>query len=1000
MNNRYLSSLAGVLAALAPSCTDYTYNTEVQQPTGDEIELSFASGAVVRSSVWTKAKNMVQVEDGIISAALAIYDSNGVLVHHEKVQGEFSGFSKTVRLNKNRVYSCYLVTGYIAEKIIFPASVAEIPDLELENDSVNDDGEYDLTGTLRDYGPDRAGALADMSPAQLDLQDGQEDGKVTIPVQSLWAKVAVTLDASAIEKVQVGLENGGIQSCGAAMGSRIFKPFSTNGARNTSDRFSILPVETRTADGGIPSNTPFVFYVPENMLGTLLENNIDSDKKTPAEVLSKHGEAVSQAVEKSAVTLISPAFTEWGDTGSITFRFCLGDNTTSNFDIKRNTFYDVTVSATENGFAIKEWKANLDVPDSRTLDLYHISKTQEGSADPVFEHSDFAEVGTSSDFYLVPEYSVNGTDHTADYYSSSPGWELSESTLEQLNQLGINCLLQLGHSFEDGTTAAALRFRPQSALSSGQAFPITIRTHDGVHTATVIIQVKADGTVTTDWETRPEYIGQQGTLMATSMTGSVASVSYSVATQYRDYIDVDDSAGNGSCIVKAKKAGEAFITYTGESSTGATICTGEVPILIKVPRLYAGATNCDLSPDGTAVMLQPYYTDESGTRMTVAGSDAQGNGTKFAPSLYSTLLNPVVSFPSSSAAAFLGSSGNSVFVARLESGGQSIVPLFGNTISGAIKVSAKAASDINPALCSVSIKKPVGHNGNDDRLGIIDNNILTGSTLAHSQSVAIKKGTTATIPGLSLSYGSNLSNLSIADTGDLTFTLNSNGTLSVTGKNSFTSLTGGHLDVNIQCRNTRSGQTISVSAGYLDVYLHTKPMAVMDLSGAYPVVKTDIAGAGQSSAISSMRADLFANGNAVLCSFKSNNRSFYDLGYGYWSDIDGFDSNGEQFTAPDYSGMLTEYKEAGWPGNVQFGAIAYYIYPGNIESEYGKYNTLNGFYSWNESAHLLFDYSVLSCLIQSPFNSAMYHYTYGSQTDPYGYSYYILEYITIIDWLK
>ena len=103
------------------------------------------------------------------------------------------------------------------------------------------------------------------------------------------------------------------------------------------------------------------------MFGNLLEGNTDSDRKTPAAVRHIHGDAVADAVEKSAVTVSSPAYADWGDAGTLTFRFCLGDNTTTNFDIRRNTLYNVVLTATESGFAIKDWKAELDLTDRREL---------------------------------------------------------------------------------------------------------------------------------------------------------------------------------------------------------------------------------------------------------------------------------------------------------------------------------------------------------------------------------------------------------------------------------------------------------------------------------------------------------------------------------------------------------------------------------------------------------------------------------------------------------
>lgn len=1011
---------AGMIAASLATLACMKENKVIpdDRPAGDgEVELLFSSGLAVENTIWTKVRNTVDVlEDKIIGAALAIYDDNGVLVHQDRADGEFSGFTKPVRLNKERQYSCYLVTGYIAGKIAFPDKEENMQYIEIENTEKNGSGVYDMTGTLRDFGPDRAGQILSMTPAGLDLQDGLSDGKVTIPVKSLWAKVSVSFDADAIDKVRVGLGQGGTQSCGAAMGNRVFKPFASGGGSNVSDRFALLPMETRTAVGGIPPAEPFVFFVPENMFGNLLPGNTESDSKTPAKVREKCGEITAIAVEKSAVTVSSPAYTDWGDTGTITFRFCLGDNTTSNFDIKRNTFYNVILTATANGFAIKDWKAELNVPDNRVLRLGSPVRKATGTS-LRFSDTTFTQAGSTGSFFLIPNYTVRSADNTESDYDSSPGWRISDACRQRLAALGINTSFTKRYVYikpssqnvffsetADADAAAVyysgrkektgvLMFTPSSELASGTAIPVTVETHDGEHQATVTVQARADGTVVVEWEREPAYIAQQGLLKTTSMTGSVSSVSFSVPSQYSSYIDIDaSSAGNNSCIVKARKAGDVFVEYTGKSSQGTEICSGSIPVSIKAPRLRAGTNICNLSPDGTAVTLSPYYISADGGTMTVAASDAQGYGDKFSPTLYNALLAPQVSFPDGPASSFLGNNGTQVYVALLSSGGRSVVSCLGNTYADAVQVSAKAAPDVTAALCDVFLKTPLGYNSSDVKLGTIENHVLTGLNTTHSWSTAVRKGDSVTVPGVSFTPGAGASYISIEGTGDMDFTPGSDGSLTVSGKSSgITSLTAGRHVLNAVCRNFRCNQSVSVPSGYLEVYLHTVPVAVLDLTPYAPEVSTDIAGADISPALASLRTALKADKNAVKCSFF--NGLFYDLGGGLWNYIDEVDSSGNQIEAPDQSGLLTVFEEVSWPGMIRIGDKAYIINIGSIEQYYGKYNSMATFLSWNENPHLLLDYSALTSVSKSPFNNTMYHYNYDTAVDSYGYSYYILDFI-------
>lgn len=1012
--------LAAIVLA-ASACARQELVVPDERPAEEvEVELCFSSGIAIESSVWTKARNTVEIEeDRIIGAALAIYDSNGVLVHTDKVEGEFSGFSRTVKLNKDREYSCYLVTGFIASEIEYPASQTALATLEIENTQMNSDGDYDMTATLREYGPDRAGSLKGLTPAMLDKADGLADGTVTIPIQSLWAKVSVSFDPDAITAYEIGLNHGGTQSCGALMGSRVFCPFAPAGGTNVTDRFAFLPMETRDKTGGIPEDQPFVFFVPENMFGNLLEGNTDSDRKTPAAVRHIHGDAVADAVEKSAVTVSSPAYADWGDAGTLTFRFCLGDNTTTNFDIRRNTLYNVVLTATESGFAIKDWKAELDLTDRRELIFRSAVRKVDGSGNPYFADTSFAQINVSGAFYLIPDYTAKRVNRTAAHYGQSPGWRLTAESASLLESLGISYSMVKKYVYinsesdnifiEDvaaGTSVVyyegrklktdLLMLTPAADLAVGTAFPITIQTHDAAHFASATVQVRADGSAVVEWEHEPQYIAQQGLLRTTAMTGSVNNVSFSVPEQYADYLDIDASTGDGTCIVKAKKAGNVFVSYTGRSAQGTEICSGSVPVAIRAPLLRAGTTVCNLSADGTAVTLTPYYVSGDGTAMTPAASDDIGYGDQFAPSLYSALLAPQVSIADGLAAPFLDATGTQAYVSVLETGDQDITSLLGCTFADAITVSAKSAPDVNVANCDVFLKTPLGRNSTDIKLATIDNQILTGLTTAHSASTAIRKGVSSTIPGVNFNLGANLTCLAVEETGDMTFSIGSGGTLTVTGKTSPTSLTAGRKVLYAVCRNSHSGQTVSVPSGYLEVYLHTVPQAVLNLEPYSPEVSTDIAGADLSPALASMRTALFADAAAVRCSFF--NGSFYDLGQGHWNYTDEFDSSGNQHTAPEQGGMMTEFVESQWPGMAKFGQTAYSIEIGSIEYDYGKYDSLAAFLSWNEGAHLLMDYSGLTSVVRSPLKNTMYHYDYGLERDSFGYSYYILDYISTPAW--
>lgn len=1013
---RLLIVLAVMVAAV--SCREeMTITREIKSSDEEQVELKFATKMVIERALWTKARNSVEVnEDEIKDVAIGIYDNNGRLVHADKVEGVFGGFTRPVKLNRFREYSCYVVTGYIAGKITFPEDEESLETLEIENTETGPDGEYDMTATLREFGPDRAGSVIRMLPEGLDRQDGAEDGVVTIPVESLWAKVSVTLDAEAIDKVRIGLSAGGSQCCGAPMGSRVFMPFAQAGGVNYSDRFARLPVETRTAGSGNMASEPFVFFVPENMLGDLLYGNDNPDDKTPVKVLEQKGRAEAQAAEKSAVTLTAPACADWGDTGTISFRFCLGDNTTSNFDIRRNTLYEVMVTATEDGYEIKDWKAQLDMTDSRSLSLCCLVRKDIHGRATIAEAS-FAEVKGGS-IYLVPRYSVKEKDRTAENFDVSPGWHLTASCKEHLSSLGIdysltkkNIFMRRSDSsvqFSDDEEASegtvyygtahvetdVLELIPRHGLQAGISFAVSVQTHDGRHSATAILHVKADGSVTVEWEHQPKYIAQQGRLRITSMTGSVSNVSFAVPERFRDCVEID-SGGDG-CFVKVKRAGEVSVDYTGKDAFGTAVCTGSIPLTILPPVLRVGSSVCRLSADGTAVALSPAYYSAEGTRMSVSDSDADGYGDRFAPTLFNALLVPQLSLLPGEASPFLGCAGNQVYVVRLLSGSQSIAGILGHTFADALAFSAKDSPDIVPAKCSVMLKAPLGINSEEVKLGTIDNHVLTGLSTTHAGSIAISKGLSGKIPGVKFDVGASLSSITIPDSGDLAFKINADGSLTVSGKTDISSVSAGRKVLYAYCRNSRSGEVVSVPSGYIETYLHTKAVAVIDLNKSFPEVSTDITGTDVCPAFASLRDALANDRPAVKCSFF--NGAFFSLGAGRWNYTDEFDSGGYQIKAPDQSGLLTVFTEANWPDMAKIGEVAYRIDVGSIEREARRYESLANFYAPGERPHLLLDFSGLATVKASPTKSGMFHYRYGQESDALGCSYYIIDQTTMVDW--
>lgn len=232
-------------------------------------------------------------------------------------------------------------------------------------------------GDMRDALPEQESALPSLTysiPGYLDAQTGIEyrglpmAGSLTyivgvtttgaIPVRRLMAKVTARLSCE---------WTGAITSVKVFNLNRSLKPFGTSAATSASD---ILPVQEFQTGGDLSAGT-YVFYVPENLQGTVSGIADPSDK-------SPEGNADVDA-RKGLMTYLETLVTGTsGVDGTIKYRSFLGEDATSDFDIRRNWRYTWNLSFLPDGRMNNDWKHenNLSWSEYRysisptTLNLY------------------------------------------------------------------------------------------------------------------------------------------------------------------------------------------------------------------------------------------------------------------------------------------------------------------------------------------------------------------------------------------------------------------------------------------------------------------------------------------------------------------------------------------------------------------------------------------------------------------------------------------------------
>ena len=107
------------------------------------------------------------------------------------------------------------------------------------------------------------------------------------------------------------------------------------------------------------SVTTFSFYVPENMQGTLLPGNTDSRLKTRDELLARNLSAVEPYLTYVEFAgQLDPAAGGYG--GGVTYRFYVGNDNCSNFDLERGREYAVSLTFRVGSLFDPDWKVEPD----------------------------------------------------------------------------------------------------------------------------------------------------------------------------------------------------------------------------------------------------------------------------------------------------------------------------------------------------------------------------------------------------------------------------------------------------------------------------------------------------------------------------------------------------------------------------------------------------------------------------------------------------------------
>ena len=639
----FTSLLVAAMVSLASSCA-----RDALTPASDEDTTLIRLSGIAS---YTKSVLPDDIDDLVTEVKIAAYDQFGYL--------EASGYYETdgsesmeMTLNANNSHTVYALVNM--GDIGVPIDEKELEELEYEIESYEQ-----MSGD----GLPMAGS-ADMAAG---------DTECEISVRRLVAKLALTMVSGDVTPDKISE----VRLCNW---NHLLTPFASEGgkAEDADDVSSGEEGQWEELSGW--DGTELVFYVPENMQGTLLSGNTDPTLKTYSS-LSEAQAALCTYLEVD-VSVDENTTGVWGD---LTYRFYLGSNTTDNFDVEGNTLYSLSFSLTWNGqFYEDEWMVdNDDLTDSRSLSLASLSVTPLSDGYEV----DTLDTGTllsRCETAVYVSLKAGGEEIGDESYSRSYGWCVPDTCLSRLEGLGISCEVEKATLVYDTEALLPLYIRSGDDVPSGcedvgqgerlcvllgmdsydysrASVPLTVQTIDGQHSASIDISLRPhlDPTVSLDGDSTGHYIAQRHKLSISDLS-KVTFLGFVVENEDDKVVSLTSTGSimDLNWYVDMLKGGTGYISMNYTYSIDGTSISGSQTIKkieVKTPSLCFEKDEVTISTSGGKQIVSLAYYDEDGSQMVCSGTSLETSGyvedsseeypdepTEFYRPLFEDILSPVV----------------------------------------------------------------------------------------------------------------------------------------------------------------------------------------------------------------------------------------------------------------------------------------------------------------------------------------------------------------------
>lgn len=648
------------LAALACGCSQVEPVEPVRE--GTEVLIYFDrdyESPGTRSSVL--GPEVESVESG---AVVALYDAaTGRLDSQFRVASMDTPLKASVAAKRMNVYvlgNLWLMDTFGKPfEIVFPVLErdAEAMVYRLGGKDAGDGLRTETFADLDRYGIPACGVLRDVDVASTP--------EMRVSMARLFARVEVTIDHSGISSTP-GVFSNSSMHVRQANGRLVL--FAAGGSRaiEAGDLLEACDYESPMRDGQLEK---YSFYVPENMMGTLMPDNRFPGMKDHKALKAAAGDAADLATYIDFLAVLDKSAAGFG--GKVAYRFYLGTDNVTNFDVRRNTPYHVTMSFKLNSIFAPNWKVSVgeDFSDGR---LFCVTKDADYSQ-PLDCVVAVRKNRAANVYVYMNKSGAMGANELLGKPLVAPGYESRNiedcawgADFSALEQYGMRA------SYSPSDARLSLTVTDPSRFVAGKEIPVPLVLYPGGRTTTVKVVTCEDLGV--DLDASDFYMGMKRRATLRGFVGGSGYVRMSSAGSpqlFRTSTDQAKEMVGGSRKAFSGRSVDLYaygycpsspVTLEFSSSDSFNDGTASVDVMVHKPRFSAETVQLKLRIDGTDVPVNAVYKDRNGAVMDKGVFD---------PQLYSQLLTLTTSYSNLYGDKYVSFDGEAFFVDYLGSNNKS-----------------------------------------------------------------------------------------------------------------------------------------------------------------------------------------------------------------------------------------------------------------------------------------------------------------------------------------